>query len=213
MALSAALEEVCLTCVDLLPVDGAVIHLMMTESVLGVAAASGAEAATAGDLPFVTGVGPCLDAYRLRRPVLIPDLTDVASRWPGYSEAMLQQGLSAVSSLPLLAGAAGLGVLDLYVREPGSLGREDLASALSLGRRAADLLLTRGEPTGALEVFSDVVDNRAEIYQAQGALVVALGVPLVEAMVLMRARAFVLDLPLIQLARHVLANETDPGRW
>lgn len=211
MALSAALHELCLTSVEVLPFDGAVIHLMATESVIGVAAASGPEAAAVGDLPFVTGVGPCLDAHRMRRPVLIPDLGAVAARWPGYADAMLAHGMSAVSSLPLGTGALGLGVLDLYAATPGSLDQRELASAMSMGRLATDLLLTGGVGPG--ELVGEVVDHRAEIYQAQGALVVALGVPLAEAMVRMRAHAFVLDVPLLELARMVLGFETVPEEW
>lgn len=213
MVLAAALEELCRICVERLPVDGAVIHLMTNDSVVGVAAASDFLAATQGDLPFVTGEGPCLDAHKLNRPVLIPDLAMAMARWPGYSVAMLEHDVRAVSSIPLLVGAVNLGVLDLYAARVGSLDREDLAVAMTMGIVATDLLLTGGTVDEALDVLGEVVDHRAEIYQAQGALVVTLGIPLLDAMARMRAHAFAVDLPLIELARMVLLDASAARDW
>src|SRR5687768_4235305 len=66
MALGAALEELCRLCVQRLPVDWAVIHLMTGGDVVGVAAASDELAAALGEIPFLMGEGPCVDAYQLR---------------------------------------------------------------------------------------------------------------------------------------------------
>jgi hypothetical protein len=218
VALASALERLCVQCVERLPVDQAVIHLMIDGDV-GVAAASDASAAACGELPFLTGVGPCFDAIRLRRPVIVPDLAVAGDRWPGYVAAMQELGVRAVHSCPLQLGAVGLGVLDLYAGTPGSLPQDDLAAALSLARRATEILL-HGEGGGAdgavaerVDALGDLLDHRSEIFQAQGAVMVALEVPLGEAMLRLRAHAFATGLPLVELARMVLADLTSPESW
>ena len=213
MALAAALDDLCRLCVDRLPVDWAVVHLMTGDQAIGAAASSDERAALLGDVPFVTGEGPCLDAHRLRRPVLAPDLTAVTPRWPGFSSAMEERGVHAVFSVPMLVGAVGLGVVDLYAARAGALGGTDFALALAMGRVATNVLLTGGTMNETLDALGEAVDHKAEIYQAQGVLVVALGVPLLEAMVRLRAHAFALDLPLIELARMVLAGTTSAEDW
>jgi len=215
MSLASALEDLCHICVARLPVTGSVVHPMAQDQVVGVAAASDSRSASIGDLPFLIGVGPCLDAFRLRRPVLAGDLEVTGSRWPGYADSVLEQGVAAVFSLPLQSGAVGLGVLELYSDEPGSLESEQLVEALDLARAATHLLLA-GEGAGvvdAVDALNDVVDHRAEIYQAQGALVVALGVSLAEATVLLRAHAFALGLPLLDLSRQVVGGSSRPEDW
>lgn len=212
MSVASALEEACRDVVGRLPVSWSVVHLMAGRGSAGVAAASGAHARALAELPFTTGVGPCLDAYRLRRPVLVGDLALVAGRWPAYADAALEHGVKAVFSLPLQVGAVGLGVLDLYADEVGVLADKDMTEALSSADRITDVLLTGGRDVHHDRV-TEGVDHRAEIYQAQGALVVDLGVGLAEAMALMRAHAFASGVPLLELARQIVAGASLPEDW
>ena len=70
-------------------------------------AASGSRSNGSRSLQFSLGEGPCFEAYRTRRPVLIPDLAAVApTRWPGYAMAAHDHGVRAVFALPLQVGAA-----------------------------------------------------------------------------------------------------------
>ncbi len=212
MSLASALEDVCRVCVARLPVTGAVVHLMAREQEVGVVAASDTRAASIGELPFVAGLGPCLDAFRLRRPVLVSDLEASAARWPGYAESAIEQGVAAVYSLPLQSGAVALGVLDLYADRAGPLAPDDVGQGLGLARAATQVLLS-GDSGDADRAIDAVMDHRAEIYQAQGALVVALGVSLAEAMVLLRAHAFSMGLPLLDLSRQVVGGSSQPDEW
>ena len=60
-----------------------------------------------------------------------------------------------------------------------------------------------------------MVDPRAEVHQAQGMVMVDLGVDLADALVRMRAHAFAVGIPLIDLARAIIAGfvlpETESG--
>jgi GAF domain-containing protein len=58
--------------------------------------------------------GPCLDALREGRVVLVPDTGVVADRWPSFSRRAAAAGVVSTLSLPLTAGDACLGVMNLY---------------------------------------------------------------------------------------------------
>ena len=109
--------------------------------------------------------------------------------------------------VPLQIGAARLGAMGVYREAPGSLSDEDLAQALTFAEvTTADLLDSLPSQGGTERVMQDAVDNRYEVFQAQGMVTVQLGVTLVEAMARMRAHAFAHDLLLGDLADDILAG-------
>ena len=135
------------------------------------------------------------------RPVLTPDLaTEGTARWPGYTSTALEAGVAAVFAFPLQVGALCLGVMDVYAAQSGSLTDEQLADALGSARRAVGILLDGGPGLG------DAIDHRAEIYQAQGMIMVARDEGAAEALARMRAHAFAQDLTLLALALQILAG-------
>lgn len=209
------LQRVCRAAAAALPVDGAVIHLMSGGADAGVAASSAARWQPVGELVFTVGEGPCLDAARRYRPVLVPDLPIAAPRWPGYAGAVQGYGVAAIFAFPMQVGAVGFGVLDLYAAAPGMLGHHDLTLALAFARIATDMLLDGEVPGRGPDVVADLDGplNRSEIYQAQGMVMVALGITLAEALVRMRARAFADDVPLVDLARAVISGAVLPQSW
>jgi hypothetical protein len=211
----AALQRVCRGAVDGLPVSGAIVHLVDGGGSLAVAAASDPRAREVGELPFTMGVAPCLEAFAARRPVLVPDLAE-DGRWPGFAAAARERAVAAIFALPLQAGATGLGVLDLYADQPGGLDEDDLGASLALARLTAGIVIVGADGTAPADLVDDlavVVDRRPEIYQAQGMVMVALGVELAEALLVMRAHAFSLDVPLIELARDVISGTSVPEDW
>lgn len=212
---AAELQRVCRAAADALPVDGAVVHLMSGDEDVGVAASSTTRWRPIADLVFTTGEGPCLDAARWHRPVLVPDVQVAALRWPGYAGAVQEHEVSAVFAFPMQAGAVGVGVLDLYAAAPGTLGGDDLALALAFARIATEMLLDGQVRNRRPKTVADleVPLNRAEIHQAQGMVMVALGITLAEALIRMRARAFADDIPLADLARAVISGAVKPQSW
>jgi hypothetical protein len=207
------LERLCRGLTGHLAVLGAAVHLMSTAGSEGVAAASDDRCRDVDELQFTTGEGPCHVAFAARRPVLTPDLrTGAALAWPGYSSAALEAGVAAVFAFPLHVGGVALGVLDVYVDRPGRLTEEQVAMALTFAQIATEILLD-GElttPDGSLDpTLADALNYRAEIHQAQGMLMVSLGVSLADALSLMRAHAFTHARPLIELAKEIIAGRDD----
>jgi hypothetical protein len=205
------LQQLCRTLTSDLAAMGAAMNLMSAAGTTnGVLAASDDWSRDVDELQFATGEGPCHEAFSARRPVLTPDLRSVVDgRWPGYATAALDAGVGAVFAFPLHVGAVVLGVMDVYTDRPGSLSREQVGVALTCAQLATEILID-GDlvgPDGRLDRdVSTVLDHRAEIYQAQGMVVVDLGVTPAEALARMRAHAFGNEQTLIDLARDIIGG-------
>jgi hypothetical protein len=214
--LVGALDRVCRALTTYLSVTGAAVTLMSHAGSQGVAAASDDRSRAHDELQFTTGEGPCVDAFVSRRPVLPPDLTArSAGRWPGYTSAALDAGVGAVFAFPLQVGGVGFGVLDVFSDSPQSLSTDQEAMTLTFARITTEMLLDHQVTTqdGNLEPdLATVLDDRAEIHQAQGMVMVVLGVPLAEALARMRAYAFSNREPLIDLARKIIGGNSPLDR-
>lgn len=213
--LVGSLHRICRSVRTNLVVAGAAVTLFSAEGSHGVVAASDPRCLRLGELQFTMGEGPCHLARETRRPVLVPDLRlGAALQWPGFASAALSEGAAAAFAFPLQVGGASFGVLDIFADVPGALSEEHLARALCFAQIATEVLLDGNllTPKGDLDPgLERALDYRAEIYQAQGMLMVSLGVSLGDALALMRAHAFRFDRPLVELAREIVAGRADLG--
>jgi hypothetical protein len=204
------LHRLCRAAARALPASGAGVSVMTEGGMRGVAAATDSVSQALEELQWTLGEGPCIDAFASRRPVLEPDLGDrTLSRWPGYVPAAHEHGVRAVFAFPLQVGAARLGVMDVYRRDPGSLSPESLAQALTFAELAVATMLDGQEkaPNGEAATGLDLaLDSHHVVYQAQGMTMVDLGVPLTDAMARLRAHAYALDRPLREVARDIVAG-------
>ena len=203
------LEGLCRTCVREAGVDGACLSIVTGDGSPEPVHATDELSERLGDLQFTLGEGPCVDASRTGRPVLVPDLAATSPGiWPQFGAGADAAGLRAVFALPLQVGGIRLGVLDLYRHTAGALSREQLAGALSFAGAATQLLLDLQAQDTALGIPPPhalaVLDDRAEVHQATGVVSVRAGVSLAQALALLRARAYAEDRPIGDLARDVL---------
>lgn len=204
-------QLLCAMCVRDLPVTGAGMALMSDAGHQGVIAATDDSAMAMEDLQFTLGEGPCVDASTQGGPVLQPDLARTAARrWPGFGPAVLEAGVAAIFAFPLHVGGIRLGVLDLYRDSSGSLDDEQLCDALAFADAAVAVLLHlqgQAEPGEGLHPqLVDPLENRSEIHQATGMVVVQAAVGLSEALLLLRAHAFAAERSLLEVARDVVAR-------
>jgi hypothetical protein len=204
------LQRLCRATVVALSGSGAGLSLMAEDGLRGVSTASDAAAARLEELQFVLGEGPCIDAFDSRRPVFVPDLVDGAlSRWPIYAPAVADGGVRAVFAFPLQVGAARLGVIDVFRSRPGPLTANELGQALTFSEVAVTTLLDGQDdayPGAAAAGLDEAMDGRAVLFQAQGMVMVQLGVTLAEALTRMRAHAFAENRRLGEVARDVVAR-------
>lgn len=213
---AGALQRLCRAVTESLGLRGASVHLMAADEGTGVVASSDVEARMVAELQFMANEGPAIVAFRTRRPVLLPDVGEMAHLWPGFCSLALERGVQGVFALPLQEGAVALGVLELYADRTGPLDAPRLALATTFAREATDLLLDGGTvpQTGELDPgLSAPLADRARIHQAQGMVMVDLRVSLAEALSRMRARAFAAGFSLLEVAEQVIAGTLTAEEW
>jgi hypothetical protein len=209
------LRRVCETAARILSASGTGISVLTDDGVRGLCAASDPLSEHVEELQFILGEGPCLDAFDSRRPVLVADLAgEAATRWPMYVPAAQDGGVRAVFAFPMQIGAARLGVLDVFRDRVGKLSDDHLADALCFADVTVAALLDQQEDVaarGADDAMApdgptDAVGNRAELFQAQGMVMVQIGGTITEAMARMRAYAYAENRGLGEVASDVVAR-------
>jgi len=213
MPTAVFLRSMCRTAARALSASGVGISVMTDDGTRGVCAASDPLSERVEELQFIMGEGPCIDAFTTRRPVLIADLggSAVHRRWPGYAPAVVQDGVRAVFAFPLQVGAARLGILDVFRQRAGPLTATELPLALTFADVTVEALLDRqrgADADGSVTADGVAADvgHRAELFQAQGMVMVQLGVSLGEALSRMRAYAYAQNCSLDDVARDVVAR-------
>jgi hypothetical protein len=205
---AAAFERLCTASVALLPVDGMGAMVMSGGQHRGTLFASDSLAHTMEQLQFSLGEGPCLDAYNERRPVLVAELSGERS-WPAFTPAAIDAGLGAIFAFPLQAFEARVGAFDFYRDEPGTLGADDVETALTLAEVGTRLVLdvVAERPPGWLPPpLERMMEDRRRVHQATGMVAVQLEVDVDEALACLRAHAWSQGRPLGEVAADVVAR-------
>jgi hypothetical protein len=187
------LRRICLAAVKALSASGSGISVMTADGTRGVCATSDPVSERVEELQFTLGEGPCIDAFAARRPVLTADLSDGRGlRWPVYAPAARDAGVRAVFAFPLQVGAARLGVMDVFRDRTGPLSGTELQLAFAFAELTVKFLLDLQQGEAGADDGATVLDvgRRAELFQAQGMVMMQLGVSIGEALVRMRAYAF-----------------------
>lgn len=202
------LQRLCRAARRDLPASGVGVSILSETGHLMTAAASSSTSAMIEELQFALGEGPCLAAFESRSPVLVPDLGEAATTttWPVYAPAARSHGVQAVFAFPLQVGVARLGALDVYRDQPGTLSLWTLSRALTYAEVAVQTMLDAQQDGEAAILLGDAEETRFEVYQAQGMVMVQLGVAADEALARIRAHAFVQDRRLVDVAEDIIAR-------
>lgn len=197
----------CSVCVELLAVTGAGITIMGGDQA-GPICVSDQSVSALEDLQYGIGQGPCRDAFRSGESVHAPQLDEIAwSRWPSFVDLARASGIRAVFAYPLLAGGANVGVLTLYQRLEGSLSEAQNNDSVALSEVLTETVLSLQDdvPAGTLAPgLDDVVQYRAEIYQASGMVAIQLSIPAADALLRIRAHAFANDQSVAETAAQIV---------
>jgi hypothetical protein len=115
-------------------------------------------------------------------------------------------------SFPVSAGAALIGVLDVYRLHAGSLAAQELAAGLAFADAVLVLVLNErsGMPPDAMTAAT-VSERRAQVHQATGMVAAQLGVNMTDALAALRAHAYARGRRLSDLATDVLARKVRLG--
>lgn len=206
--------DLCSPLVSAVSMRGAVVstlgHPLGTQTVC----ASSRLAARIDEIQIDLGEGPSWDALRTRRPVSSPDLQrEGGDSWPSTWSALRELDVGALYAFPLYVGTIGVGSVALYSMIARRLsgaemeGMQELAAIVSalLLRRALDRL-DESEDEAADEPFS-----RREMHQATGMVAARTGLPVDDALLLVRGHAFATGRPVREVADDIIARRLDLG--
>jgi GAF domain-containing protein len=122
---------------------------------------------------YISGRGPCLDAWRERRTVRVDDLEAASDQYPEFAKLALEHGIPSTLSFALVAGGEGIGALNLYARKKGAFTKEDEELGEELAAAAAAVLANASAYWTAFELsegLTEAMRSRAIIEQAKGML-------------------------------------------
>jgi len=185
---------------EVLGADAVGISMLLQDHMRVPLAASSPDASTAEQLQFTLGEGPCLDAFTAGRPILIPDVTDPASRawsaWPAYTEQLLARTpFTAVFAIPLASEGMSLGTLSLYRRRRGPLDPVEIGDALAVAHHIFLDLLETGTFSGDVQPAFEWLNlplarTRAVVWQATALAIVELDLNTADALAVLRSYCY-----------------------
>jgi GAF domain-containing protein len=136
--------------------------------------------------------GPCVDAHRTGRPVLVADLRRHPARWPNLVPRALELGVTAVAGLPMHLNRVRLGALNLYHAHPRDWTHEDVAAAQVLANMATSYVAHASEverQRRTAEQLEEALASRVIIEQAKGMIAAERKITVDQAFELLRGHA------------------------
>jgi hypothetical protein len=203
-------DALCRAAVAVLPMDSIALSVYLGEDVAVPMGVSDTDAATAEQLQFTLGEGPCYRSYEVKNAVLVPDIDGADSfRWPFYATELTRRtSFHAVFAFPLMPHGVPVGSVSMYRRSPGALA--DFGEARLIAERIAVRLLNAG-------LFGDYADDghhgwlnkptvvrRHQVSMAQGITMQVNRINPSEALALLRSYAFSLDRLLDDVAPDII---------
>jgi len=216
---ASVLHRICVVCAQHPTIDGAGIS-QIRDGRHEVLAASDAQSEQVELLQVACAEGPCLEVMTSSRPYMEPDLASLQARerWPGFAAAAAAQGVAAVFAFPLVAGGVALGALDVYSTHTGQLRseqREDALLLADLAALAADQV--DGAPTvDGVALFAEPIEpwaHPAIVHQASGMVSERLAIDTDEALLRLRAFAFVTGRRVADVADDVVNRRLRIEAW
>jgi GAF domain-containing protein len=208
------LDQLVVSCIDLLGVTAAGLLLDDQRGNLAVVASSSEETRLLEIFQLQNNEGPCLDCVRGGAPVMCSDLERERSRWPLFVPAALAAGFRSVAAVPLRLRDQTIGGLNLFLEAAEAVSDVDRRVAQALADVATiGILHQRSAHRSALvaEQLQHALNSRVVIEQAKGVLAERQSVDMDGAFQSLRRHARNNNLKLTDVAQAVVRGELDPG--
>lgn len=193
--------------VELLPVDATGIMLADQHGQLRTMASSSEEARLVELFVVQNDEGPCRDCVDTGEPLININLSESATRWPGFTRAAVDAGFRSCHVLPLRLRGEVVGAMNLFCVGVGTLAE----SNATLGQAMADVAtigLLQHRAVIQREVLAEqlqtALNSRVLLEQAKGMLAERGDMSVGEAFTLMRKHARRTGQPLSLVAAGVL---------
>lgn len=213
------LHRLCIVCADATALDGASVS-RISDGRHEMVVASDPTAERIEMLQISLGEGPCVEAMASFQPRLEPDLSSprAAGRWPNFARAALDEGIAATFAFPLITGGVAIGALDVYSRQTREMATEQVEDALVLAHLAAlavDRLDARSAVAG-VDLSAEPAEawaHPAVVHNATGMVSEQLRIDVHEALLRLRAVAFVTGRTVADVAREVVSRKLRIEPW
>jgi hypothetical protein len=209
------LGSVCKTAVEAMSANGAGLTLL-TRTHRGPICSHGEFAALGEELQFSLGEGPCGDAHAGGELIEVTDLSSgQGERWPMFSAAMTEAGVTSLASFPLRIGGARFGALTLYRSSFGELSFEQVADGYVVAQIASHLIVAGQAQIGEDSVIPEIEAGfvRMEpVHQATGMVMAQLGIEAEDALARLRGAAFGSGRTLLDMAMHIVLGRVELPR-
>ncbi|RXZ48788.1 ANTAR domain-containing protein [Agromyces fucosus] len=158
------------------------------------------------ELQFDLGEGPCWDALRSARPVLVPDVRrDAPTIWPAFTAAVLREDLSSIFAFPMTVGPLRLGAVDLYSVAPVRLNPTQTSQVGVMADLVGKQVLRRAlDAVGQHEEDLGNAYSRRFVHQATGVVLAQLGLSPDEARLVIQGHAFAESRTMIDVAQDIV---------
>ncbi|TCC37666.1 ANTAR domain-containing protein [Kribbella speibonae] len=204
-----SLQHAVSACVQALSATGAGLAMTRNGDLLEPLLSTAPEMGELDELQFELGEGPSGDAVAAGTPVFEADLAGVEAgrRWPAFAAAGADRGVRGAFAFPVAAGAAKIGILTVYRKEPGSLRDSQVLDALVFAD--AIFVLALDHRQGVSADLDEVIEiaftaRRAEVHQAAGRLASQHGISVTDALARLRAHAYTDGVSLHHVATDVM---------
>jgi len=160
----------------------------------------------ADGLQYEFDAGPCLTAWRERRPVRIADLT-TEDRWPEWTAAAAALGVRSMVSVPMVTQDRAIGAIKVYAAEAGVFDN-DTDRVLGLFADQAAVLLANTQSIAEARELSatltEALDDRDVVAQATGIMLAQGAVDVEAGFVMLMAAAHQSGLTIHQVSRDLV---------
>ncbi|MFK0003570.1 ANTAR domain-containing protein [Paenarthrobacter sp. NPDC090522] len=133
-------------------------------------AGSSQEAVTLDAIEQSLDDGPCVEAMRIGRPVLLTDVA-VDQRWPAYSATLAAAGCASVLGVPLELDGDAAAVLNLFAPRPGVFTNSVISAAevfADMARRTLEISVRLTQADQLAENLRAAMESRTSIDVACG---------------------------------------------
>lgn len=158
--------------------------------------------------------GPCLDAFRYRRPVVVLDLAEEVERWPMFAPHAIAAGMSSVFAFPMRLRDRVIGALNVFQTERQEI-REAEVRLLQALADVATISLIQERAVSRAEVLTEqlqvALNSRIVIEQAKGAVARTFSVSVDEAFEMLRGHARTSRRRLTDVAHEVVTSPSGPA--
>jgi GAF domain-containing protein len=197
-------------CHDLLDVDSAGILLANVRNELEVVASTSEANRLVEIMQLAADAGPCLESFRTRAVVSVPDIDVGQYRWPQFCLVAQTYGIHSVYAIPLRLRDETVGTLNLMRNERGELNHHDVRAAQALADVATIGIIqerTIRDTAAVREQLQNALSSRIVIEQAKGVVAETKNVSMDDAFGHIRNHARAHHLPLTTVARQLVEGD------